>query len=207
MKYKPAHGLLLAYIILFALCAIQPYDRDVWLVENIPVVLIVGILCVSYRSFAFSTVSYCWMAIFICMHTIGGHYTFERVPFDFVSETFGFERNHYDRVAHFSVGFYAYALAELLLKRRLVTTVWLLYLFPIFAIITIAGLYEVFEWWYAGAAESLEDGMAVLGSQGDIWDAQRDILSDTLGALFVMIFFTFAYKKDFSQLRRQDNDS
>ena len=107
MKYKPAHGLLLAYIILFALCAIQPYDRDVWLVENIPVVLIVGILCVSYRSFAFSTVSYCWMAIFICMHTIGGHYTFERVPFDFVSETFGYERNHYDRVAHFSVGFYA----------------------------------------------------------------------------------------------------
>jgi len=130
------------------------------------------------------------MAVFITLHTIGGHYTFERVPFDWFTDTFGFERNHYDRIAHFSVGFYAYPIAEILFRNKLVNSSWVLYLFPLFSIISVAGVYELFEWQYAISADA-EAGIAVLGSQGDIWDAQKDILADTLGALLSLLIFRF----------------
>ncbi len=140
------------------------------------------------------------MTVFIILHTIGGHYTFERVPFGMVSELFGFERNHYDRVAHFSVGFYAYPIAEYLLRRRLVHSCWIILLFPVFAIATVAGVYEIFEWQYALNSDPAA-GIAVLGSQGDIWDAQKDILADTLGALLAIGLFFFQHKAELGALR------
>ena len=192
MNHRIPLLLLGLYVLLFSTCAISPYDRDVWWAENIPVMLIVAILVLSYRMHQFSPLSYFFMSIFIMLHTIGGHYTFERVPFDWVSQLFGFERNHYDRMAHFSVGFYAYPIAELLMVKRLVRTRWLISLFPVFTIVTVAGAYEVIEWLYAQHADPAA-GIAVLGSQGDIWDAQKDILADTLGALLVMGLFFYLH--------------
>ena len=180
--------LLAIYIVLFSILAISPYDRAVWWAENIPVMLIVLALVLTYKRFQFSNTAYSLMSIFLILHTIGGHYTFALVPFDWFTNLFGFERNHYDRIAHFSVGFYAYAMAEFMLKTKAVNKKWVLYLTPIFFIMAIAGAYEVIEWWYAVSADP-NAGIAVLGSQGDIWDAQKDILMDTLGALTSMIFF------------------
>jgi len=128
------------------------------------------------------------MSILIYLHTIGGHFTFERVPFDYVSELFNFERNNYDRFAHFSVGFYAYPIAELLFQKKLVNSKIILILFPIFSIFAVAGGYEIIEWLYAIAAEE-SSGTAVLGSQGDMWDAQKDMLLDVLGSILVMFLF------------------
>lgn len=191
--------LLIIYLVVFIACAIEPYDRAVWWAENIPVIMVVAILIFIRRFYCFSNASYLLMSVFIFLHTIGGHYTFERVPFDFVSELFGFERNHYDRVAHFSVGFYAYAIAEVLTLKRLVRTRWLVALFPIFTIVTVAGVYEVIEWQYAISADE-KAGLAMLGSQGDIWDAQKDILADTLGALLVTALFFYFYREPLRQL-------
>ena len=67
-------------------------------------------------------------------------------------------------------------------------TRWLLYLFPVFSIVSLAAAYEWFEWRYALTAEP-DAGLAVLGSQGDIWDAQKDMLADTLGAIFAVGVF------------------
>src|SRR3990172_6268494 len=106
--------LLTLYGLVFSVCAISPYDRAVWWAENIPVLVIVTLLVLISRHFRFSNASYALMTIFIILHTIGGHYTFERVPFGAVSGFFGFERNHFDRVAHFAVGLYAYPVAEFL---------------------------------------------------------------------------------------------
>jgi putative membrane protein len=128
------------------------------------------------------------------MHTVGGYYTFERVPFDWVSHAFGFKRNHYDRVAHFAVGFYAYGIAELLVMRRLVTRGWVAALFGICAIGTIAALYEIIEWIYA-ALEGGSAGAAFLGSQGDLWDAQKDMLADILGAVFAVALYAVIQRK------------
>jgi len=192
--------LLALYGLVFTVCAISPYDRAVWWAENIPVLLIVSVLVLISRGFRFSNTSYVLMVIFIILHTIGGHYTFERVPFAAVSEFFGFERNHYDRVAHFSVGLYAYPIAEVLMVKRLVHTRWIIALFPVFAIAAVAGAYEILEWQYALNSDPTA-GIAVLGSQGDIWDAQKDILADTLGALLAMVLFFVQHWDELKTLR------
>ena len=145
--------LLVAYLVLFALLALQPYDRAVWWAENLPIVLIVAALVGTRRWFAFSNTAYGLMAFLIMLHTIGGHYTFERVPFGWVTEFFGFSRNHFDRMAHFTVGFYAYPLAELLLRKRLVASRFVLFFFPVCFILAVAGAYEIFEWRYAVSAD------------------------------------------------------
>jgi putative membrane protein len=192
---RRAYTFLGAYLLLFGVCAIGPYDRAVWWAENIPIMLLVGAVMWMHRYHRFSSTSYLFMSVLVVLHTIGGHYTFERAPFGLVTELFGFERNHYDRLAHFSVGLYAYPIAEVLLKKRLVSSVMILALFPVFAIFTVAGGYEIFEWAYAIYADP-GAGIAVLGSQGDIWDAQKDILADALGALFAITVFFYVYRAE-----------
>lgn len=187
-KYFP-HILLSLYLILFVYLGIAPYARDVWYVENGPIFGIVVLLVIGwFKGLRFSNTSYVLMSVLIYMHTIGGHYTFERVPFDWFNNFFGFERNMYDRVAHFTVGFYAFPFAEYLLSRKLVNKKWIAYALPLFFIMALAALYEMFEWWYA-VTYGGDAGVAFLGSQGDIWDAQKDMLMDTLGAVSSLVLF------------------
>lgn len=179
------------YLILFLALSFTPHSRAVWFVENLPIFLITITLFVWYlRDFRFSNTSYCLMFVLLFMHTIGGYFTFELVPFDWFNNFFGFERNMYDRVAHFSVGFYAYPLAEYLWSKQLVSQKWLVYFTPLCFIISVAAVYEMIEWVYAATAGG-ESGAAFLGSQGDIWDAQKDMLMDTLGAVFALGLFWF----------------
>jgi putative membrane protein len=181
--------LFAAYVALFVWAAIGPYDRATWWAENIPIMVIVVSLVVLYvRGLVFSSGAYVLMSVLLYLHTIGGHYTFERVPFGFVTGLFGFDRNHFDRIAHFSVGFYAFAIAEVLVRARAVRSRLVLVLFPIFTISFVAMGYEWIEWWYAALAGG-DSGAAFLGSQGDVWDAQKDMLADTLGAILATALF------------------
>ena len=193
-EFKIPYVLLFLYVVLFTALAVNPYDRTVWLAENIPILLIVLILIFTRKYFEFSDTAYILMSFLIFLHTIGGHYSFARVPFDFVTNLFSFERNNFDRVAHFTVGFYAYAVAELLHAKKLVNSKVVLLLFPLFFIMSLAASYELFEWQYAVLGNP-EAGVEVLGSQGDIWDAQRDMLSDTLGAIFALGLFWLFNRK------------
>jgi putative membrane protein len=189
MENKFLQGLLIVYGVLFSVLAVNPIDRPTWFAENLTVWIIVGIILFLYvRNIRFSNLAYGLMFVLIYLHTIGGHYTFALVPFGYITELFDFERNHFDRIAHFSVGFYAYAIAELLYTRKLITNKFLLFTYPVFAIATIAMSYELIEWIYAASAAP-EAGMAYLGSQGDIWDAQKDMLADTLGAILATSLF------------------
>jgi putative membrane protein len=183
------HVLLAAYVILFVWGAIAPYDRTVWWVENVPIVLVVATLVVLYmRGVRFSALAYILMSILPYWHTIGGHYTFERVPFDWFSRAFGFERNMYDRIGHFSVGFYAFGIAEYLIVRKRMS-VAMASLFALFAISFVAMSYELIEWIYAAYGGNAEAGADFLGSQGDIWDAQKDMLMDTMGAVASLLLY------------------
>ena len=128
------------------------------------------------RKFQFSPLAYVFMAVLIYLHTIGAHYTFERVPFDWFNNFFGFERNNFDRVGHASVGLYAYAIIEYLEKNKLTKKKRVSYLFAIFAIFTVAACYELIERIYAVNGDP-DAGIAFLGSQGDIRDAQKDMLA------------------------------
>ena len=177
------------FVAVFIWLGIEPVSRVVWIAEVIPVVIVFVLLVITFPWFRFSNTAYSLMAFWLFWHTIGGHYTFANVPFGWVSELLGSERNHFDRIGHFSVGFYAFPMMEWLLRRGycgLVTASF----FALFFIMSIAAGYEIIEWWYA-AAEGGEAGIEFLGSQGDIWDAQRDMLADTLGAVSSIVLYWF----------------
>lgn len=181
--------LLAVYIFVFvALGIAPPSGREVWLAENLPICFIVLVLVILYRWMRFSNLSYFLMSFLIFLHTVGGYYTFAAVPFDWFTDFFGFERNHYDRIAHFTVGFYAFAIAEWLAAKELTNSRVVTYLFALFAIMSLAATYEVMEWQFAILGDP-DAGVEVLGSQGDVWDAQKDIVADTLGAFFALILF------------------
>ncbi len=181
--------LLAVYIVLFVTLAIHPVDRATWFVENLTVWIILAVIIILYlNKIVFTKTAYMLMFVLLYLHTIGGHWTFALVPFDWITRLFHFSRNHFDRVAHFSVGFYAFAIAELLWGKGLVNNRFLLFTYPVFCIATIAMTYELVEWIYAALSDPAA-GLAYLGSQGDIWDAQKDMLADTLGALAAMIFY------------------
>ena len=188
-------ALLTAYALWFVVLGIAPYSRAVWWAENLPIVAIVTTLVVLHiRGVRLSNLAYGLMAVLVFLHTLGGHYTFERVPFGFVTQLFGFERNHFDRIAHFSVGFYAFGIAELLTARKLVARTWIACAFGVFAIGTVAAVYEIIEWIYA-AVEGGSAGAAFLGSQGDPWDAQKDMLADISGALSAVALFALRARR------------
>ena len=109
------------------------------------------------------------------------------MPFGWVSELLGSDRNHFDRIAHFSVGFYAYAAVEWMLRgghcRYIAANA-----FGLLLVMGIAAAYEIIEWWYA-VFEGGDAGIEFLGSQGDIWDAQKDMLADTLGAVCALLLY------------------
>ena len=181
MKTGTPTILLILLLMLTLWSFIQPHDMQVWWTEMTSVFLLLGILVFTYRRIAFSNTAYILISIWCAMQIIGAHYTFELVPFDTISRIFEFERNHYDRVAHFAVGLGGIAIAELLWMRRWVSSIWIAALFSIIAMLAIAGLWEIVEWLYA-EIDGGEAGQAFLGSQGDIWDAQKDMLLDGLGA-------------------------
>lgn len=179
------------YVILCVVLAFNPVHRGVWLVENATVwIVLIPIIILYFKKIRFSPLSYILMALFAYWHTIGGHYTFSNVPFDVVNDLLGSERNNFDRIGHFMVGFYAYPIIELIRSKHAIASRTLSYTFGILSIISVAAIYELFEWQYAILSDP-EAGLAVLGSQGDIWDAQKDILMDTLGAITVTILAVF----------------
>ncbi|HWG52879.1 MAG TPA: DUF2238 domain-containing protein [Gemmatimonadaceae bacterium] len=179
--------LIAGYIALFIWGAINPYDRATWWAENIPIVGVVTALVVLYvRGVRFSPLAYVLMAVLPYWHTVGGHYTFERVPFDWFDRLFGFQRNMFDRVGHFTVGFFAFGIVEYLSSRRKMS-LGLACLFAIFAIGFVAMSYELIEWVYAAYGGNAQAGANFLGSQGDVWDAQKDMLMDTLGAVTAVV--------------------
>ena len=185
------------YLVEFALLAIHPVSRPTWVSENITVLCIVVPLVIMYLAgVRFSNAAYLWMAVLIYLHTIGGHYTFAKVPFDWVTNLIGAQRNHFDRVAHFSVGFYAYAIMEFVESRRLSTRRAFSLVFAIAAIFAVASIFEIIEWLYAASA-SADAGAEFLGSQGDIWDAQKDMLADGLGAIVVSILYHLTHRGRF----------
>lgn len=174
--------LLALYVIEFVVLAINPVDRVDWWAENIPVLLVVFLLVITFKKFRFSNTAYLLMAVFLMYHTVGGHYTFERVPFDWFDNLIGSERNNFDRVGHFLVGVFAFPFAEFFWRKGLVTKRWVAVLIGVLAMGAWGALYEIIEWYYAVTFGG-EHAANFLGSQGDIWDAQKDMLLDIIGGV------------------------
>ncbi len=188
-------GLAILYTLVWIWAAINPLHTDDWLLENILVIIFIFLLIVIYKKFPLSDLSYILITIFLILHTIGSHYTYAEVPFGFwLDETFNLGRNHYDRIVHFSFGLLlAYPIREVFLRVAHVKGFWAFYL-PLDVTLAFSALYEMVEW---GAARVFggELGAAYLGTQGDIWDAQKDMLAATVGAIICMTITALVRKK------------
>lgn len=186
---------LLIYLVEFVIFAIHPSKMSIWITENLIASVTVLILFILYRKgIRFSNISYTLMLIALTCQTIGGHYTFGAVPFDFITELFDFQRNHFDRVGHFMVGFFAYPVMEYYEQKALIKGRLLTSFLVVMGIFGIAGLFEVAEWLYVEIAAK-DVGIAFLGTQDDIWDAQKDILCDGLGAIFTVILYVILNRR------------
>lgn len=183
------------FLLVWAALAIAPHDRKDWALENALVIFIVPVLVLTRKKLPLSRISYTAIFIFLCLHEVGAHYTYAKVPYDawFSSLTgstlnglLGLERNHFDRLAHFSFGFLlAYPIREVFLRVADVRGVWGYYL-PLDVTMATSMLFELFEW---GAAELFggDLGVAYLGTQGDVWDAHKDMALAMLGAIIAML--------------------
>lgn len=193
-------GLALWYLFFWTLTGIAPVDRRDWLLENFLVVLFAGVLVATYRRFPLSDVSYSLIALFLTLHSVGAHYSYAQVPLGFwMKEAFHQSRNHYDRVVHFSFGLMmAYPVRELLVREANTRRLWAHYL-PVEAILALSAMYEIMESWFAKIV-SPGLGDAWLGTQGDIWDAQNDMVCALGGAILCMLI-TAAVKRNFRPAR------
>lgn len=183
-RYVGTLAALLA--VLWVALGIHPHDRADWMLENALTVIAVGVLAATYRRFPLSRISYTMLFLFLCLHTVGAHYTYSLVPYDpAVNELFGWKRNNFDRVVHFAYGLLlAYPIREVFLRIAGVRGFWG-YFLPLDLTMSTSMLYELVEWM---AAEIFggELGAAYLGTQGDIWDAHKDMALASLGALIAM---------------------
>jgi putative membrane protein len=198
MKPISHRGYLAVLGVLFGMLwlalAIEPRHRDDWALENVLVAVFILAVAASHRRFLLSRISYTLIFLFLCVHAVGAHYTYAEVPYDAwshaltgrsLNEAMGWQRNHFDRFAHFLYGLLmAYPLREFFLRIADVRGFWG-YFLPLEFTIATSALYELLEWGAAGLFGG-ELGAAYLGTQGDIWDAQRDMALASAGALIAM---------------------
>ena len=187
--------LSIAYAAVWALSAINPKHPADWLLENALTIVFATIFLVTWRRFCFSPLTHVLIFLFLTLHAVGSHYTYAEVPYDqwsvaltgtSIDEFFGFQRNHFDRLVHFCYGLLlVYPAREALVRWAGLRGFWG-YFIPLDLTMSTSMLYELIEW---AAAEAFggELGQAYLGTQGDVWDAHKDMALASLGALIATL--------------------
>jgi putative membrane protein len=179
----------------WAVLAVRPWHFQDWVLENVLVIAALPIFIAGYRCRLFSRLSWTLVFLFMCLHEVGAHYTYSEVPYNewwraltghSFNEAFGWQRNHFDRVVHFLYGLLlAYPFREVFLRIANARGFWG-YFLPLDITMSSSLLYELIEWL---AAEWLGNdlGQAYLGTQGDVWDAHKDMALAACGAVLAML--------------------
>jgi putative membrane protein len=189
-----------ALIALLALSGYQPFDLATWVMEVVPVVIVLVILWISHRRFPLTPLLYALIFVHAVVLMQGGHYSYARVPLgDWMREWFHLSRNPYDGIGHFAQGFIpAIAARELLLRRTLLERGGWLFVIVTSVCLAISALYELIEW---GVAVALGQGAdEFLGTQGDPWDTQKDMAFAWLGAMVAQWLFARWHDAQLSRL-------
>lgn len=191
---------LAATIAVFIWSAIDPHDRFTWWLEVAPVLVVWPLLILSFRKFPLTGLLYVLIAIHAIILMVGGHYTYALVPlFDWVRDMTGGTRNSYDGVGHFAQGFIpAIAIRELLLRTSdLKSGKWMTAVI-FFGCLGISALYEIIEW--AVGTATGEGAEAFLGTQGDVWDTQKDMALAGIGSLAALMTLSHWHDKSLAKL-------
>ena len=180
-----------------------PAGRISWLLEVGPGLAGIAVLIVLYRRFPMSHMAYFCVFLHMFILIYGGYYTYAETPLgNWAKEVFGLSRNHYDRVGHIALGvFPSFIIRELLLRKTPLERGGWLYFIVISIDMAVAAFWELLEWWVS-IIVAPDIGIAFLGSQGDIWDAQWDIFLALVGAMIALPLLSRFHDRSMSYLSK-----
>ena len=184
MRYRLLPRTLLAlFAIVFIWSAVRPHDYFTWCLEVFPAVIGLVLLIATRKTFPLTPLVYTLLCLHAMILCVGGHYTYADVPIgNWARDAFGLARNHYDRLGHFAQGFVPAMLSrEILIRRNVVRGRGWTYFIVVAICLAVSAAYELLEWSVSAATGSKGD--AFLGTQGDVWDTQKDMLLALIGAL------------------------
>lgn len=188
-------SLLVLFVAAWALFFTYNLDRTDWFIENILVFLFFIYMFSSYKRFRFSDMSYLCFFLFLLLHIFGAMYAYTHNPLGaWLKDSFHLWRNPYDRIVHFSFGFLlAYPLRDILINRAGVKGRWQ-YMLPVEITLSLACIFELIEWGVAECTDKVT-GETYVATQGDVWDAHKDIAVAVVGAGITM-FVLYLYNKN-----------
>ncbi|MFC5683558.1 DUF2238 domain-containing protein [Flavobacterium sp. MAHUQ-51] len=197
---KSIYLMLLTFIGFFSWSIINPKESFTCFLEIIPTIIGFAILLATYNKFRFTNFTYFLILIHCIILFIGGHYTYAEVPFfDTIKETFHQSRNNYDKVGHFAQGFIpAMIIRELFIRKKVIANKQFFNFIIVCICLAISAAYEWIEWFVSLATG--EGGDAFLGTQGDVWDTQSDMLFATIGAVLALILLSKTQDKYLQKL-------
>jgi putative membrane protein len=191
--------LLVLLLIALVWSAIRPHDYFTWILEVFPAILGAALMLATHRRFPLTPLLVILLFVHAIILIVGGHYTYAEVPLGFwMKDWFGFTRNHYDRIGHFAQGFVPAMVArEILIRQNVVRGRGWLFSLVVCICLAISASYELLEWIVAVLSGSKGDSF--LGTQGDVWDTQKDMALAGFGAIVAQLTLSRWHER---QLRR-----
>jgi putative membrane protein len=195
---------VLIFLSVLAWSAIQPRDYLTWALEVAPAVAAFALLLLTRRRFPLTPLAYGLILAFAIILMVGGHYTYAEVPlFDVIKESFGLQRNNYDKLGHFAQGFVPAIVArEILIRNAVVEKRWWLSAIVVAICLAVSAFYELIEWWVALLSQ--EAAAAFLGTQGYVWDTQSDMFYALAGACLALLTLAPLHDRQIALLEQPD---
>lgn len=193
--------------VLLVLSGLHPFDRMTWVLEVFPVMVVMPVLWATYHRFPLTTLLYICIFLHAIVLMVGGAYTYARVPLGFyLADLFNLSRNPYDKIGHFFQGFVPALVArEIFVRGRYVRGGRMVAFLAVSVVLAISATYELIEW---GAAVALGQGAEeFLGTQGDPWDTQSDMLLAFIGGVVAMLFFSRLHDRQLTRLIGEETET
>lgn len=187
-------------ILILIISGIHPFDRGTWLMEVLPVLIIVPLLIYTYKTFPLTNLLYSLIFLHAIVLIVGGAYTYARVPLGFeIAQWFSLDRNPYDKIGHFMQGFVpAIAAREILIRHQILAKGKMLSFIVICIVLAISATYELIEW---AAALALGQGaQEFLGTQGYEWDTQSDMFFALIGVITALLLLSKWHDRQIAKL-------
>ena len=203
---KKYYLLIFLFLAGLVVSAISPHDYFTWILEVFPAIIGVFVLLFTFTRFRFTYLTYVMILLHCYVLFIGGHYTYAMVPaFDWIRDVFHQTRNNYDKLGHFFQGFVpAMIVREIFVRRNIINKKGWVPFLTIAVCGLISLLYELLEWFVSVASGSAGDSF--LGTQGDVWDTQSDMLFAIIGAICMLIIMARLQDKQIKAMEKHFND-
>lgn len=190
------------FVAVLAWSAVKPYDYLTWLLEVSPALIGGAVIWITRESFPLTRLTYVLILVHCVILMVGGHYTYAEVPmFDWIRDTFGQDRNNYDKLGHFAQGFVPAIVArEIVIRKKVFNHVSWRNFFVVCFCLGFSAFYELIEWWVALMSD--EAAESFLGTQGYVWDTQSDMGFALMGAILALLILGGMHDRQLQELNQ-----